>query len=624
MKRFALFLSLLFILALSLLPFYSLQESLKIGKLPKEIHRLHWNTNNTSRLWASHWQGLQGEVLRASYVSGQTPPDLIIVANANSWAQGLVSVSLLAKPSRAALLLMDEQNTQSIINYLHQLKPQGLKLLDDTQVLIIGKNDTLSTKLRQQGYRILSIPEKDNAILAKKVNNLRTQLAGESLEVILVDENSHYSLALPAASWVAHRGTPILYIKGSKLPEPTRQALANRKGKASIYLLAPLGVLDNSLLTELNKFGRVQQIGTGAPVQNAIEFAQFYDRQTNFGWRTTPNTNEGRKNMLLAPIADWRFAVLGAQLFSKGVFGPLLLTDRENQLPAALEKFYFSIKPDWWVTPAEGPYNHTWILGDTKQISYSVQGRVNFLQEISNYESQGNQGVSGLEALTIVWYALSVAGAVWIWFHLSTRMFQLSPFMKLAWILVVLALGPVGLWAYYTSYRGYAHQVAVGEFPRPLWVQALAATCSTMGFSIPTMISTAFLLTWLGLPLFLSQGPLFFLGSPMTQVVIWAYLAAILANAFIFVPLMLAFKENSNYRNTVRANWLTVVISMTAISLGMMTIMWWLMMEYLDMMQEESNLLWWGSMYLANLAGLATGYLGNWILVQRGEKKGTM
>ncbi|MDW7674036.1 MAG: DUF4396 domain-containing protein, partial [Bacillota bacterium] len=409
-----------------------------------------------------------------------------------------------------------------------------------------------------------------------------------------------------------------------KLLNETKAYLSNIEEDRAIYLVNPPNSTSATILNELNSYGKVQEVGHIDPVRNAIEFAGFFDASTNFGWRTTGATVDGAKRLLVAPQNDWRFALIGTQFFSGGVFGPMLITPETNKLPAALEKFYFSIQPDWWITPAEGPFNHSWILGNIDFISYPVQSRINFLQEIRNYENLGDQGVSGLEAMIIVWYALAVSSAIWVWFHLTSRMFQLSPFMKLSWVLLMLVLGPIGLWTYYTCYRGYGHQVASGNFPRPRWVQTLAATCSTIGYGMPTMIATAFILTFFGLPLFLSYGPFFALESHMAQSVFWSYLAAILVNAFVFVPLMLAFKENSSYWDTVKANWLTVVISMTAISLGMMSAMWWIMMEYLVMMPEEENLLWWGSMYAANVVGLFTGYIGNWLLIIRGEKKGRM
>mgnify|MGYP002397581396 CR=1 FL=1 len=310
-------------------------------------------------------------------------------------------------------------------------------------------------------------------------------------------------------------------------------------------------------------------------------------------------------------------------LLVKSLLSHILLT-KPDKLPPVLEKFLWAAAPDWWVTPAEGPFNHVWLLGGLEQVSYAVQGRVDFIQELRDYLDQGAQGISGIEALALVWFALSLASAIWTWFHLSTRLTQVAPVMKISWILVMFVLGTLGLWAYVTYDRGYGHQAALGEFPRPLWVQVLSATLGTVGFGMSTMIAVAFLLAYFGLPLFTFSGFFFWLGSPMTQSIFWSYLAALVVNMFVFVPLMLMSKEASAYRDTLRDNALTVFISMTSISIGMMGAMWLLQMRGLTVMPEEENLIWWATVWAANIVGLVTGYIGNWSLVVRGRKIGTM
>ncbi|MDW7683828.1 MAG: DUF4396 domain-containing protein [Bacillota bacterium] len=621
MKRIGLYTAIFLILFMALAPLYAFKESVSLGKIPDSFSRVHWSTNNTTRVWGDDWQTLQKNIQQIQYPPGLNSPEFIILADVEAWTQSLASASLLAAPAKGGLLLATEDEADELLESLRELSPTGSDQLQGIQVITVGKAVQLTERITNElNYTVLEVNGEDDADIVRQLYDLREQIAGEADSVILVDQSIHSGYALPAATWAVHRGTPFLLLDGGSVPEPSKDIL--RQNELNIYILtSPAVPIDEAALSS---FGRVTRIGRKNLVEHAVSFARYFDEDILFGWRTTEATREGGKNFLLVEDGDWRFGVLGAQLFAGGVFGPLLITDYADKLPVALEKFYFDVKPDWWVTPAEGPYNHTWIMGSTDNISYGVQGRVNFLQEISDYESQGDQAVSGLEAMTIVWYALALAGAIWTWFHLSTHLFQLSPFMKFAWILVVMALGPVGLWAYYRCYRGYTHQVASGEFRRPLWVQTLAATCSTLGFGMPTMTATAFLLTLFGLPLFLSRGPLFLFGTPMMQAIIWSYLAALVVNIFLFVPVMLSLKEDSAYRDTVGSNWLTVIISMTFITIGMMGTMWWIMMEYLEMMPEEENILWWGSIYAANLAGLAIGYIGNWLLVVRNEKKGTM
>lgn len=619
MKRLGLYWALFLILVMGLMPLYTLTESLTRGEISPPVQRDHWNTNNTTRIWAQDWREIQQQALNILYPSLRKSPEYIVVTDASSWTQNVVASSLLAAPSRGALV-MHEAGGEETLRIIARLNPPGSEALDKTQIILVGNTANLAADLQNKGYRVLNI-KGDDADIAYQVCQIRQKIQPTD-RVLAISAEAGYSFALPAVSWAAHRGTPIVLVHEQGVPPSTRAALS-QIADPLVYLVGP-PQRSQQAARQLESLAQVRRVGDQDPVNHAIAFARYFDPDSRLGWRATPASTEGSKMFLLAPPQDWQTALAGVQLFSRSIFGPLLLLSSSQRVDPALEKFYFSVKPDWWVTPAEGPYNHTWLLGDPAKISYAVQGRVNFLQEIDNYETQGNQGMSGIELLSLLWFILAVAGAVWIWFHLSTRMFELSPFMTLAWVLLVLAVGPLGLWAYYTCYRGYAHQVARGEFRRPVWVQVLAATCSTAGFGIPTMIAIAFVLTFLGLPLIFTREALFGLGAPMIQSILWSYLGTLLIQALVFVPLMLSMKESSTYWGTVKDNWLTVFISMTAISAGMMTSMWLIMMGYLDQMPEESNLNWWGSMYAASIVGLFTGYLGNWPLVMRGEKKGSM
>lgn len=616
MKRVGLYLALFLIIMMIIMPLYALTESLSLGKIPTIIDRLHWSTNNTTRVWADDWQELQNEAVSILKEKGG-PINLVIVTDDSSWQNPLLFTCLLAKPSNAILYMMTEDNKEEILSLVKNIRPIGLPALQGTEVILNGKSISLGRQLRDSGLEVLEI-NGDVHEVSEKIIELREEIDPNLSEFILVDMNDDFRYALPAGSWAVHQGTPIIPVDDNTLSPQIGKKL-QEFNNPFLYLISNKNDVNTTLLSAI---GKVRKIKAGNPWEAAVNFARYYDAETQFGWRANQATAEGGKMFLAAPDDDWHYAAAGIQLFSREIFGPLLFIS-SGQVPAMVEKFYFDVKPDWWVTPAEGPYNHTWILGSKKIISYAVQGRINFIQEISNYETQGDQGMSGIEALALVWYFLAIAGALWVWAHLSTHLFMLSPFMKLAWILLVLATGLFGIWAYYMCYRGYAHRVAYGEFRRPLWIQSLAATCSTAGYGIPIMITIAFIMTYFGLPLFLNREFLFVLGTPMFQSVLWSYLGTILVNALLFVPLMLSLKENSSYGDTVKSNWLTVIISMTFISIGMMTAMWLLMMG-LDMRPEESNLNWWAVMYTANLVGIATGYVGNWLLVSYGEKKGNM
>ena|GEM_PF-906408 len=624
MKRFGLYLSLALILFLILAPLVAVKEAFSTGKIPWVIERLHLNTGNTTRLAEQDWHSMQRFVLKQRYDG--VKPDAVVVVDADAWPLALACQSFSGEPLNLPVILFDptETSINEVVTGINTWSPSGLNEFDGADVLLVGENTlSLENELQQEGHSTLVLSSPDIfAAVAVVRDTLLKAGASKSRDLLVVgDDNVKY--ALPAAAWMARRGTPVLLVERDKISDATRKALDEITSN-NIYVLAPPSQVSNSVVNELQKWGQVTRIGEEDPAAHAVFFARFYDATNRFGWQATQDTAEAARHFLLGSTnEDWRMFLAGVQLFSGPNFGPLLYTSADR-LSAQTEKFLWSTTPDWWVTPAEGPFNHTWILGEPSHVSYAVQGRVDFIQELRDYLDQGDQGISGIDALALVWFALALACAAWTWFHLSTRLTQAGPFMKLSWMLVMLVLGPIGLWSYYVCYRGYNHQVAMGEFPRPLWVQVLSATLGTVGFGMSTMVTVAFLLAYFGLPLFILEGPLFWLGSPMTQSILWSYLAALAVNIFIFVPLMLRSKEPSAYRDTVRDNALTVFFSMTAISIGMMGAMWLMQMRGLTVMPEEENLTWWATVWGANIIGLITGYIGNWPLVVRGRKIGTM
>ena len=112
------------------------------------------------------------------------------------------------------------------------------------------------------------------------------------------------------------------------------------------------------------------------PVENAIDFARFERR--GFGWGVTvPGYN-----LTLAGTSRPLDAAAAAALATKGVYAPLLLTDRAAELPRALETYFLSIQPGFEDDPGQAVYNRVWILGDDKQVSVPAQARLDQITEL--------------------------------------------------------------------------------------------------------------------------------------------------------------------------------------------------------------------------------------------------
>lgn len=320
-------------------------------------------------------------------------------------------------------------------------------------------------------------------------------------------------------------------------------------------------------------------------------------------------------------------ALVGSQLALKGKMGPILWTDK-NYLSSLTENYLWRMKPNYWVTPTEGPYNSLWIMGNENILPFSIQSRADHISEIQDYKTMGNQGVSGLDSISIIFSLVSILGAIWVSLHLYFRMKNLSILTKLMWILTVLLLGPIGIWFYVISYIN-SPWIKINRqiiYLRSLWKQTSVATLSSLAFGASSIIAVNYILTYIGSPLipFYARYGVYLFGNPMILKMIIAYLIAFLLDLFVFTPTMLIEMKSIKYKDAVKESLLLVFVSITAISIGMMLSMWWLNMSYSPIMLHENNILWFGFMFLSVFVGFLIAYIPNWILVRNGKKMGTL
>lgn len=578
-------------------PLYVLKEYIGKGNTENIGLRLHWHTGNSTRISGADWIEQQ----RAVWNMIAPGEDLqLLMLPADDWK---ISLQLLSEVSYS----------ENIFPYI-----VAKNTLENPQEL----KRQFSSFIPSLNIKNILLPEifKQHQISIEQELNISTRLIehNQLTKNIIIVSDKDPSYAMPAATWSALTGDKILVINPA---DSSQLAQLSSSPSVNIYLLGNkeftsnvarnLGIPSPHIITD------------NTPSALSRSFAKYYDRETGFGWRASRQTPEGGKNFFLVNNDNWQSAVLATVPTLNGRFGPVLLTDAQS-LPASLENYFWQTKSEWFVTPTEGPYNHTFIFGNQEQISFPVQARLDFIEEINTYMMQGDQGVSALDGIVLVWLTLAVASAVWLWCHITTRKSNLSPYMKYGWTLLSLTLGPLAIYSYYLAYRGYTHQVSQTQYIRPFWVQAVAATLSTLAYGAPTMILTGFILSINGLPLVQLDNPLFIIGNPMVLSMVASYVAGYVVLAFLFVPLMLMTNEQSSYLDTVHDNLLVVFVSMTGISIGMLGGMWWLMMEYLPMMAEESNLLWWGVLSASTILGAFTGLIFNWPLVAHGRKKGDM
>jgi hypothetical protein len=254
---------------------------------------------------------------------------------------------------------------------LDRLKPKGSDLSRDRQVIRIG-----SKPARPSGYKAGIIEGKDAYERAAAIDRFFSAAKGKPSANVVVATGEQAEYAMPAAAWAARSGDSVLLTRRDRLPEATRKAITEHS-KPNVYVLGPRSVISNKVVRELRKVAkRVRRIQGATPVQNAIAFASY--RRGRFGWGVVvPGYN-----FTIANVARPLDAAASAALATKGVFAPLVLTDRADNLPRPLETYLQSVQPGFEDDPGQAVYNRVWILGDDDQFSVSAQARVDQIAEL--------------------------------------------------------------------------------------------------------------------------------------------------------------------------------------------------------------------------------------------------
>ena len=182
---------------------------------------------------------------------------------------------------------------------------------------------------------------------------------------------------MPAAAWAARAGDPVLYAETESLPAPTVRAL-KRHHDVPVYVLGPSSAISSQVVRQIAKIdNRVRRVSGEDPVSNAIAFARYFDG--GFGW----NVNDPGHGFVVARSDSPLDAVAAAPLSASGTWGPLLLTDSADTLPAALREYLLDVKPGYSNDPTRAFYNHVWVIGDQEAIDVTQQAEIDELAELA-------------------------------------------------------------------------------------------------------------------------------------------------------------------------------------------------------------------------------------------------
>jgi ell wall binding domain 2 (CWB2) len=354
------------------------------SKAAQDLGFPEFATKNTTRVaGADPVASAAGVALAAFPSTGGVPgPDAVSLVDSSDWQSGIAAASLTAQPVSAPILLSSGNSIPTLTqDALTALGPAGSAATQGTQVFRIG--DAASPS----GVDVQHVTGSDPAAIAAQIDALRQKLTGAKPDDVVLVSSSEPQYAMPAASWAARSGDPVLFVNKDSVPKPTIEALKRDKG-ANVYALGPPSVISDKALTNAGSAtSNVVRIGDTDPVANAIAFARYSNG--SFGW----NITDPGHGLVIASDKDPMDAAAAAPLSASGTWGPLLITDDAAQVPEALRGFLLDIKPGYVDDPTRAVYNHVWIIGDQTTISVAFQAQVDDLAEVAPVRSGTGAGV---------------------------------------------------------------------------------------------------------------------------------------------------------------------------------------------------------------------------------------
>jgi hypothetical protein len=333
-------------------------------------------TRNTVRVGGGDAAADAAGVASALYpASGDADrPTAVALVDGDDWASAIAASVLAGPPIGAPILLTDgDELPPASRDTLEHLNPRGSDLSEDAQVIRIGPGVA-----RPGGFKTAVVEGDDAFERAAAIDRFFSAARGRASGDVLLYSAESAEWAMPAAAWAARSGHAALPVERDAVPAPIRRALRAHE-RPDVYLLGPARQISKRVADRLERGGlarSVRRIEGSTPVENAIAFARY--RRRGFGWGVVvPGYN-----FSVASSSRPLDAAAAASLATRGVFAPLLLTDRAADLPEPLQRYLLSVQPGYEDDPGQAVYNRVWILGDDKAISVRQQAQIDQVTEL--------------------------------------------------------------------------------------------------------------------------------------------------------------------------------------------------------------------------------------------------
>ena len=184
---------------------------------------------------------------------------------------------------------------------------------------------------------------------------------------------------MPAAAWAARSGDPVLFAGSRRAAGGDRGRAAAPPEGAGLRARPLLGDLLRRCCAKIAKIGKPRSSASPARTRSPTRSpSPATPTATSAGTSTTPATASS------SPASDEPLdAAAAAPLSASGTWGPLLLTDSADTLPAALRGYLLDVKPGYTTDPTRAFYNHVWVIGDQEAIDVNQQAEIDELAELA-------------------------------------------------------------------------------------------------------------------------------------------------------------------------------------------------------------------------------------------------
>lgn len=383
------------------------------------------DTKTTTRLWGTDpyaeavavtqhlWTAITPKDAPGENDNVPDRPWGVVLVTADDPVTAISAVPLIHFPMDAPILYVSRNGIPQVTaDELKRLNPTGIVPANDVQIIVVGAaaNKGVLGKLDSMGFKHQQITAPNPAELANKIDKYYGKIedpdtgvptmgpeastGGNGVMNVMIGSIDDWKYALPATHWASHMPTAILWVTKNGIPEATIAALKRRNGKAHIYLFGGPAQISHAIAKQLSqyvsKYGGITRIDSGNPIvyngnppndltMESIAFAKMWDPAGAMGW----NILGPGHGFTVVNEDDWQGAVASSPLSHMGFHAPLLITKNADSLPSSLASYFKLVSPTFHNTPAEGPYDMTYIIGDYEKISWKVQTKIDHLTGMS-------------------------------------------------------------------------------------------------------------------------------------------------------------------------------------------------------------------------------------------------